>query len=63
MAKGTIDMARQQLPLLINDVMAGGKSVGVSITASNPVYFVSRPSRDQIFCGSQGEDADYNESS
>jgi ABC-type nitrate/sulfonate/bicarbonate transport system substrate-binding protein len=44
MAKGTIDMARQQLPLLINDAMAGGKSVGVSVTASNPVYFVvARP--------------------
>ena len=44
MAQGSIDMARQQLPLLINDVMAGGKFVGVAVTASNPVYFlVARP--------------------
>jgi len=44
MAQGSIDMARQQLPLLINDVMAGGKFVGVAVTASNPLYFlVARP--------------------
>ena len=44
MAQGTVDMSRQQLPLLINDAMAGGKFVGVSVTASNPVYFVvARP--------------------
>ena len=41
MAQGTIDMARQQLALLINDVMAGSKSVGVAVTASNPVYFIA----------------------
>jgi ABC-type nitrate/sulfonate/bicarbonate transport system substrate-binding protein len=40
MANGAIDMARQQLPLLINDSMSGGKSIGVSVTASNPVYFI-----------------------
>jgi ABC-type nitrate/sulfonate/bicarbonate transport system substrate-binding protein len=44
MAKGDIDMSRQQLPLLINDVMAGGKFVGVSVAVSNPLYFVvARP--------------------
>jgi ABC-type nitrate/sulfonate/bicarbonate transport system substrate-binding protein len=44
MAKGDIDMARQQLPLLINDVMAGGKSVAVAVAVSNPMYFiVARP--------------------
>ena len=41
MAQGTINMSRQQLALLINDVMAGGKSIGVAITASNPVYFIA----------------------
>jgi len=44
MAKGDVDMARQQFPLLINDVLAGGKSRAVSVAASNPVYFlVARP--------------------
>jgi ABC-type nitrate/sulfonate/bicarbonate transport system substrate-binding protein len=44
MANGTIDMARQQLPILITETLAGGKYVGVSVTASNPVYFlVVRP--------------------
>jgi ABC-type nitrate/sulfonate/bicarbonate transport system substrate-binding protein len=44
MAQGTIDMARQQLPILITETIAGGKYVGVSVTASNPVYFlVARP--------------------
>src|SRR6266581_8590626 len=37
MAQGTIDMSRQQLPLLINEAMAGGKFIGVAVTASNPV--------------------------
>jgi ABC-type nitrate/sulfonate/bicarbonate transport system substrate-binding protein len=41
MAKGEIDMSRQQLPLLINDVMAGGKFVGVSVAVSNPLYFLA----------------------
>jgi ABC-type nitrate/sulfonate/bicarbonate transport system substrate-binding protein len=44
MANGDIDMARQQFPLLINDVMAGGKSMGVSVAVANPLYFlVARP--------------------
>jgi len=44
MARGTIDMSRQQLPLLIGESMAGGKYVGVAVTANNPVYFVvARP--------------------
>ena len=55
MAKGAIDMARQQLPLLINDVMAGGKSVGVSVTASNPVYFVVARSEIRSFADLKGK--------
>ena len=44
MANGTIDMSRQQLPILITETLAGGKHVGVSVTSSNPVYFlVARP--------------------
>jgi ABC-type nitrate/sulfonate/bicarbonate transport system substrate-binding protein len=44
MANGTIDMSRQQLPILITETLAGGKYVGVSVTASNPIYFVvARP--------------------
>lgn len=44
MAQGIIDMSRQQLPLLIGESMAGGKYVGVAVTASNPIYFVvARP--------------------
>jgi ABC-type nitrate/sulfonate/bicarbonate transport system substrate-binding protein len=49
MRDGTIDMSRQQLPILITETLAGGKYVGVSVTSSNPVYFLpsvprSRPS-------------------
>ncbi len=55
MAKGTIDMARQQLPLLINDTMAGGKSVGVSVTASNPVYFVVARAEIKSFADLKGK--------
>jgi len=40
MAKGDVDMSRQQFPLLINDVMAGGKSMGVAIAMANPLYFL-----------------------
>jgi ABC-type nitrate/sulfonate/bicarbonate transport system substrate-binding protein len=38
MESGTIDMARQQLPLLIHDDMAGAKYIGVAVAANNPVY-------------------------
>lgn len=55
MAKGAIDMARQQLPLLINDVIAGGKSVGVSVTASNPVYFLVARSEIRSFADLKGK--------
>src|ERR1051326_3980338 len=44
MRNGTIDMSRQQLPILITETLDGGKYVGVSVTATNPVYFlVARP--------------------
>jgi ABC-type nitrate/sulfonate/bicarbonate transport system substrate-binding protein len=39
MASGAIDMARQQLPLLIHDDMAGAKYIGVAVATNNPVYF------------------------
>jgi ABC-type nitrate/sulfonate/bicarbonate transport system substrate-binding protein len=55
MAMGAIDMARQQLPLLINDAMAGGKSVGVSVTASNPVYFVVARAEVKSFADLKGK--------
>jgi ABC-type nitrate/sulfonate/bicarbonate transport system substrate-binding protein len=44
MAKGESDMAREQLPLLINDVMAGGGMRAVSVASANPVYsLLARP--------------------
>ncbi len=47
MEDGSVDMSRQQLPLLIHDAITGsgrGPYVGVAVTASNPVYFlVVRP--------------------
>jgi NitT/TauT family transport system substrate-binding protein len=54
MAKGEIDMSRQQLPLLVNDVMAGGKFVGVSVAVGNPVYFLVAP-RVCIFADLKGK--------
>ena len=44
MANGSIDMTRQQLPLLINDVMTGRVTVpyvGVSVLMNNSVYFLA----------------------
>lgn len=45
MANGTIDMSRQQFPLLVVDVMErGGKSIAVSAVVASPAYFlVVRP--------------------
>ena len=44
MAKGTVDMTKQQFPLLINSVMAGGKYIGVASEVDNSVYYlVVRP--------------------
>lgn len=40
MASGAIDMARQQLPLLIHDDIAGAKYIGVAVATNNPVYFL-----------------------
>jgi ABC-type nitrate/sulfonate/bicarbonate transport system substrate-binding protein len=55
MAQGAIDMARQQLVLLINDVMAGGKSVGVAVTASDPVYFLAARPEIRSFADLKGK--------
>jgi ABC-type nitrate/sulfonate/bicarbonate transport system substrate-binding protein len=55
MAQGSIDMARQQLPLLINDVMAGGKFVGVAVTASNPIYFLAARPEVKSFADLKGK--------
>jgi ABC-type nitrate/sulfonate/bicarbonate transport system substrate-binding protein len=41
MANGDVDMARQQFPLLIADVLMDRKSRAVSVAASNPVYYVA----------------------
>src|SRR6266566_3138742 len=41
MAQGAIDMSREQLPLLINDDLAGGKYVGVAIVSNDPIYFLA----------------------
>ncbi len=44
MAKGAVDMSKQQFPLLINAVMAGGKYIGVASGVDNSVYYlVARP--------------------
>ncbi len=44
MSKGDIDMSREQMPLLIRDVLAGRRFVGAAAAMNNPVYFVvARP--------------------
>jgi ABC-type nitrate/sulfonate/bicarbonate transport system substrate-binding protein len=44
MRNGSVDMARQQFPLLVNDVLAGARTIAVSTVASNPIYFLlARP--------------------
>jgi ABC-type nitrate/sulfonate/bicarbonate transport system substrate-binding protein len=45
MAQGSIDMSRQQFPLLIADVLGGGgKNVAVAAVVNNPIYYlVVRP--------------------
>jgi ABC-type nitrate/sulfonate/bicarbonate transport system substrate-binding protein len=44
MDKGEVDMQRQQFPLLINDVMAGSKAIGIAVTSANPYYvLLARP--------------------
>jgi ABC-type nitrate/sulfonate/bicarbonate transport system substrate-binding protein len=57
MAKGDIDMARQQFPLLINDVMGGPQSRGGLGGEPQPAVFRGRSRRDHIICGSQGQGA------
>ena len=37
MADGTVTMAKQQFPLLVNDVVAGGKSIAVSAAVNDAV--------------------------
>lgn len=55
MLKGSIDMQRQQLPLLINAVLAGGKFVGVAVTANNPVYYLVARSEIRSFADLKGK--------
>ncbi len=55
MAAGMIDMSREQLPLLINDVLAGGKSVGVAITVSDPIYFLAVRTEIRTFADLKGK--------
>jgi ABC-type nitrate/sulfonate/bicarbonate transport system substrate-binding protein len=55
MANGDADMSRQQLPLLINDVLAGGKSIGVAVAVSNPMYFIVARSDVKSFADLKGK--------
>jgi ABC-type nitrate/sulfonate/bicarbonate transport system substrate-binding protein len=55
MAKGDIDMARQQFPLLVNDVMGGSKSVGVAVAIGNPLYFVAARPEIKSFADLKGK--------
>ena len=44
MEDGSVDMSRQQLPLLIHDAISGTVSrrfVGIAVVAQNPVYFLA----------------------
>ena len=41
MAAGTIDMSRQQLPILITETMDGGKHAGVAVASNDPIYFLA----------------------
>jgi ABC-type nitrate/sulfonate/bicarbonate transport system substrate-binding protein len=41
LANGGVNMQRQQLPLLINTNMAGGKNIAVSAASSNAVYYLA----------------------
>jgi ABC-type nitrate/sulfonate/bicarbonate transport system substrate-binding protein len=55
MAKGESDMAREQLPLLINDVMAGGGMRAVSVAAANPVYSLVARAEIKSFADLKGK--------
>jgi len=55
MRDGTIDMSRQQLPILITETLAGGKYVGVSVTSSNPVYFLAVRPEIKTFADLKGK--------
>jgi ABC-type nitrate/sulfonate/bicarbonate transport system substrate-binding protein len=41
LANGGVHMQRQQLPLLINSIVAGGKTIAVSAASSNAVYYLA----------------------
>jgi ABC-type nitrate/sulfonate/bicarbonate transport system substrate-binding protein len=55
MAKGDVDMSRQQFPLLINDVMAGSKSTGVAVAMANPLYFLAAKPEIKSFADLKGK--------
>jgi ABC-type nitrate/sulfonate/bicarbonate transport system substrate-binding protein len=55
MAQGTIDMSREQLPLLINDDLAGGKNIGVAIVSNDPVYFLAVRPEIKTFADLKGK--------
>lgn len=55
MAQGTIDMSREQLPLLINDDLAGGKYVGVAIVSNDPIYFLAVRPEIKTFADLKGK--------
>jgi ABC-type nitrate/sulfonate/bicarbonate transport system substrate-binding protein len=55
MANGDVDMARQQFPLLIADVLMDRKSRAVSVAASNPVYYVAARPEIKSFADLKGK--------
>lgn len=55
MANGAIDMSRQQIALLINDVLGGAQWAGVSVVSSNPVYFLAARPEIKSFADLKGK--------
>jgi ABC-type nitrate/sulfonate/bicarbonate transport system substrate-binding protein len=41
LANGGVHMQRQQLPLLINSIIEGGRTIAVSAAQNNPVYYLA----------------------
>jgi ABC-type nitrate/sulfonate/bicarbonate transport system substrate-binding protein len=54
MANGDVDMARQQFPLLIADVLMNRKPRAVSVAASNPVYYLAAKTEIKSFADLKG---------
>jgi ABC-type nitrate/sulfonate/bicarbonate transport system substrate-binding protein len=55
MAKGDIDMSRQQFPLLVNDAMAGHAAKGISVAMANPLYFLVARAEIKSFADLKGK--------